>query len=93
VAHNIYLVWFFDGISDHAQRTSSLAVYQRTKEQRDFWKERAELLEGMLDRIRQLPTYSVSQSTCIDSGAEKLLKTDDVYKIIGRPRGRLKVTE
>jgi hypothetical protein len=58
-------------------------VYERTKEQRDFWKERADLLEGQIQRIRALPTYSVSQSICIDPYAEKLFKADQVYKIIG----------
>jgi NTP pyrophosphatase (non-canonical NTP hydrolase) len=49
---------------------------------RDFWKERAEGLEDAMRRIKALPTYSVSQSLCIDPYAEKLLKADAVYKIV-----------
>jgi hypothetical protein len=41
-----------------------------------------ESLEAALRKIRALPTYSVSQSICIDPIAEQLFKADQVYSII-----------
>lgn len=38
--------------------------------------------EIALQAIRRLPTYSVSQGICIDGSPDKLLKVEEVYRII-----------
>jgi len=72
-------------VERYGQPVVSQLVYERTKEQRDHWRERAELLEVMIKRVKALPTYSLSQGMCIDPSPDRLLKADQVYRIIGSP--------